>query len=282
MIMKRLILSIIALSLSVTLLAQGTVTTRKYRFSDFPDKMTKVVLSGDEILCSALKQEVVSHWTASAFEFCSLEEFERIKTEDRYYFLILTDQQFKGEESPSLQMLSLVKGGAAAAEGLGEMDEIISLAVAPVQGGNGRELVFLGGFVQAVQDFILAALESEKTAYRKTDWFNDNYSRYGKMKQVYIPRDDIAPGVTPAQLETMLDEDIHLTDADGADEAYLAAPYNTLVSYVVAPQDAGSWCYKYLFEAETQQLYFVSRHKLSAKKGAGFLAEDLKKIARKR
>lgn len=268
--------------MSVMLLAQGKVTTRKYRFSDFPDKVTKVVLSGDEILCSTLKQEVVNHWTASAFEFCQLEEFERLKTDDRYYFLILSQQQFKGEESPSLQVLSLVKGGAAAEEGLSEMDEIISLPIAPVEGGNGRELVFLGGFVQAVQDFTLAALESEKTAYRKTDWFNDNYSRYGKMKQVYIPRDDIAPEVTPAHLETLLDDDMHLTDSDGADEAYLAAPYNTLVSYVVTPAIPGTWCYKYLFEAETQQLYFVTRHKVSAKKGAGFLAEDLKKIARKR
>ena len=53
-----------------------------------------------------------------------------------------------------------------------------------------------------------------------------------------------APVAAPS--ETMLDEDIHLTDADGADEAYLAAPYNTLVSYVVAPfmPSEGSYSYQ--------------------------------------
>lgn len=269
--------------MSALLLAQGTITTRKYRYSDFPDKVTKVVLTGNDILASALKQEVVNHWTSSAFEFSTVEEFERLKTSDRYYFLILVQLQFN-EETPGLMSLSLVKGGPAAEEGLGAMDEIISLPVAAAGGGSGRELVYLGSLVQAVQEFTLAALESEKVAYRKTDWFNDNYAKYGKMKQVYIPREDLAPSVTPFVLESILDADMHITDADGADEAYLAAPYNTLVSYVVAPSepDKGSYCYKYLFEAETQQLYYFNRHKITPKKGVGFLPEDLKKIARKR
>jgi hypothetical protein len=41
------------------------VTTRKYLFSDFQDKITKVVMSGNDVLDGALRQAVVDLWTAS-------------------------------------------------------------------------------------------------------------------------------------------------------------------------------------------------------------------------
>ena len=74
--MKRLLIAIsAALLLGTSLFAQkGTVTTRKYRFSDFTDKITKVVMAGGDILDGALRQEVVDLWTASPFEFCSLSD----------------------------------------------------------------------------------------------------------------------------------------------------------------------------------------------------------------
>jgi hypothetical protein len=56
------------------------------------------------------------------------------------------------------------------------------------------------------------------------------------------------------------------------------------VGYVVAPAipDKGSYCYKMLFEADTHILYYYSKHKITAKKGVGFLPEDLKRMAKKR
>ena len=63
--MKRLITLLAALSICAALSAQqvSKVTTRKYRFSDFTDKITKVVMAGGEILDGALRQEVVDGWT---------------------------------------------------------------------------------------------------------------------------------------------------------------------------------------------------------------------------
>lgn len=277
--MKRLITLATALCLTLSLLAQGNVTTRKYRYSDFTSKVTKVVLAGEDLLSGSLRQEVVSRWTVSAFEFCTAEEFEKLKTEDKYYFLLLEEQRY--EDTPGIQFLSLVKGGVGEQGKLGEMDEVIALPVVASSGGTGRELVFMGALVQAVQDFTMAALESEKDAYRKTDWFNDNYRKYGKMMQIYLAEEDL--NVAPAILGKYLDEDIHVVKADEADAVYLQAPYNTLVSYVIAPEEAeGAYCYKLLLEAESQKLYYLTRHKMTAKKGAGFLPEDLKKLKRKR
>ena len=41
---------------------------------------------------------------------------------------------------------------------------------------------------------------------------------------------------------------------------------------------SGSYCYKMLINAETYEIYYFSRHKISKKFGAGFLPEDIKRI----
>jgi len=283
--MKKLIVCLASLALLLPLWGQGRVNTRKYILSDFTDKVTQVVLTGNDVLDSALRQEVTNNWTASAFEFCTLEKFNQLKTNKQYYFLLPAESRFKGEENPGILFLSLVKGGPDAAEGIGGMTDVLSLPLCAAMGGSGRELVYLGALVKALQEFTLAAMESEKVAYAKDLWFNENYGKFGKMKQIWLAREDLAESVTEKELERYLDDDIHLVEEARADEVYLRGDYNTLVSYTVSPvlaQEGASYCYKLLIEADTHTLYYIQRHKITPKFGAGFLAEDLKRLARKR
>lgn len=283
--MKKIVCAVLALLLCLTAWSQGKVTTRKYILSDFTDKLTLVVLTGNEILDSGIRQEVVGRWRASAFEFCTLEQFEQQKTSPDHYFLMAAESRFKGEENPGITFLTLVKGGPEAGEGISSMTEVISLPLVAAMGGSGRELVYLGALVQGIQDFTLSAMESEKTAYSMESWFNQNYAREGKMKQIYLVKDDLSETVTPAQQARYLDEDIHLCEDADADQAYQDGRFQTLVSYVVAPvfpQNGASYCYKMLFDAESHSLYYIHRHKITEKSGEGFTADDLKRLARKR
>jgi len=282
---KRFITFFSFFAFSLTLLAQGTVTTRKYRLSDFPDKVTKVVLTGNSVLDGALRQEVLNYWTLSAFEFCTVQEFEALKSQDLYYFLMAAESRFKGEETPGIVFLTLVKGDKGTGQGVSGMPEIISLPVTSAQGSSGRDLVYMGALVQAVQDFTRAAMESEAVAYTGSDWFNGRYTREGKMQQIYMAREDLAASVGQADLDKYLDEDWHLVDADEADAAYQNGTYNTLVSYVVAPftPDKGSYSYQLLFKAQSHELFYIHRHKIKEPRAPeGFLAEDLKRLSQKR
>ena len=279
--MKRIIMCVTACLTAVVLSAQGTVTTRSYRFSDFTDKVTKVVMSGNEFVDSPLRQEVVSRWTASAFEFCSSQEFESLKRSPEYYFLFTAEGKFKGEEEPGIVFLTLVKGGTEGADDLNKLTEVISLPLGTTGMGTGREIVFLPALVEAVQTFALEAMSSEKAAYQRADWFNGRYAHDGKIKRIYLSRDDLAPQVTEKDLEKYVDEDFILCDEDEADAVFSDGTYNTPVGYVVAPEGAG-YCYKMLLEADTCTLYYIRRHKLGKRAGAGFLPEDLRRIAKGR
>ena len=269
MIMKRLILFFTLLSVSTVLLAQGKVTTRKHLFADFSDKITKVVMSGNEILDGALRQEVVDLWTLSPFEFCSMAEYESLKKSDTYYFLLVTAGRAKGEEEPMVRFLTLEKGGAEKGDNIALRTEVISLPLCPVDGGSGRELVFLPALVKGVQEFTAEAMASEKVAYTGMGWFNGYFDRKGAIKRIYLAREDVSESVSVKEREKYLDEDIILCDEDEADKAYTDKTYNTLVSYTVS---AGTWSYKLLIEAETDTVYYIR----------SFLVDDLKRISRKR
>ena len=278
--MKRLTVILAVLWICTAALAQqGKVTTRKYRFSDFTDKITKVVMSGGEVLDAALRQEVVDRWTASPFEFCSLDEYEALKGSDAYYFLLVTSGRAKGEEAPMVRFLTLEKGGAETGDNAALRTEVLSLPLCPVEGSDGRELVFLPALVKGIQDFTLRAMESEKVAYLGSGWFNENYDRKGRIKRIYLAEEDLFEGVSAKDKQKYLDEDIILCEADEADKAYTDRTFNTLVSYTVS---AGAWSYQMLFEADTDTLFYLRKHKISARSGAGFTVDDLKRMARKR
>ena len=277
--MKRLIILISLLCVSAALFAQGKVTTRKHLFADFPDKITKVVMSGNDVLDGALRQEVVDLWTLSPFEFCSMAEYESLKKSDTYYFLLVTAGRAKGEEEPMVRFLTLEKGGADKGDNVALRTEVISLPLCPVEGGSGRELVFLPALVKGVQEFTAEAMESEKTAYTGMAWFNGHFDRKGAIKRIYLAKEDISESVPQKDLDKYLDEDILLCDEDEADKAYTDKTYNSLVSYTVS---AGTWSYKMLIEADTDTVFYLRKHKVNARNAAGFLVEDLKRISRKR
>ena len=272
---KMLILLTLCLIAAITAMAQGRVETRSYILSDFQDKVTKVVLPEEAFLQSALRQEVTNIWGASAFEFCTQKEFEALKGSKDYYFLTVQAFRFKGEKEPGLLFLSLLKG---------EDHEVISLPLAPADDSSGRELVYLGALVKAIQDYTLAAMESEKTAYIPSTWFNANFEKWGRMMTIFMAREDLSVSVTDEDTGKYLDTDFHICSADEADDKFVQAPVNTLVSYSVSPVDpsAGSYSYQLLFKADTMELYYISRHKIKSNAMAGFLVKDLKWLAGKR
>lgn len=282
--MKRILLSIILLSIVLPAFSQGRVTTRKYRFADFPDKITKVVMSGDEIIDSAIREDFVEHWNLSPFEFCTAEDYAALRNSPEYYFLLVTEGKFKGEDQAGIRLLTLEKGGPEDPDSPTPHTEIVTLPLSAVSGVNGRELLFLPALLEGIRSYIVAAMESEKVAYTSESWFNRNFSRTRTMR-IFLADSDLSSGVSEAQKRRWLDDDFLLMDEDEADAAYADGTFNTLVSYTVAPEapvPGASWCYTLLFSAETGSLMYLHKHKISGRNGVGFTAEDLRRISRGR
>jgi hypothetical protein len=276
--MKKALAIMAAVLLPVLTWGQAQINTKKVKLSDFTQKTTKIVLSGNEFMDSALKNEVTMKWRISPYEFCTLDEFEGMKSSEDYYFLIATSGQFRKDINPTIQFLTLVKGGPKAAEGLDKMLEVVSLPIASAEFPSGREIAFLPAFLDIIQNYTLDAMEKDADAYGGLGNYSINIQRSDDMKIVFS-RDDLAFDSDSVEDDTF-GKDMSIADEEDVDELLEDNAANTLVSYVVAPSDPqpGAFCYKMLIDAQSHEIYYYKRHKISNKNGTGFLKEDIKHI----
>lgn len=278
--MKRIILILAALALSVAALAQAQITTKKMKIADFQTKTTKVVLTGNMMYDGNFQNKVKDSWTISPFEFCTLDEFKTLKSNPEYYFLIKVKGQFENEVQPGLEMLALVKGGIGAAEGIDGMYEVMTIPFRPADDHSGREFAFLPAILDIIQHHVLESMERDLEGYSGLSNYTLNLPKTKDLKVVYA-EEDLASEVSSASKALYLKEGMEVVDADDADDYMYDAAEGTVVAYVVAPTEPvqGSFCYKMLIGADNHQLYYFKKHKITKKFGPGFLNEDLKRIA---
>ena len=259
--------------------AQAQINTKKVKIGDFTQKTTKVVLTGNIFYDSSLQDEIVARWKASPYEFCSLEEFESLKGSEDYYFLLSTKGQFRKETEPGLQFLTLVKGGKKAEEGISNMLEIVSIPVASAEEPSGREQIFMPAFLDIIQNFALESMEKDISAYTGLSNYSLNLTET-KDKKVIFAESDLSDEIDDTVRKVSFDEGMLIVDEEDADEHMIKAEESVAVSYVAAPSEPkpGSYCYKMLIDNQTHRVYYFKKHKITKNTGAGFLAEDIRRI----
>lgn len=272
-----LALAIAGLLLTTDALGQAQITTRREKLKDFTSKTTKVVLTGDEFLDEAVKESVAATWTVSPYEFCSNEEFQNLKGNADFYFLMVVKGQFRRESEPGIDMLTLVKGGEGADKSINDMFEVVSFPLRSTEDPSGREFVLLPAFLKIIQEHTTSLTDTEMKAYSN---IGAKDSKRLRIKRIFFWAEDFAPQVDE-QTKRSLDEDILIKEnEDEVDEIFTEGTFNTVVSYVVAPSEPvnGSICYKMLIGSDNHELYYFKKHKITAKSGKGFLSSDIKSI----
>lgn len=277
--MKRILISIIAICLPVLALAQAQIFTKKMKISDFTEKTTKIVLTGNPFYDSIMEDEVTSRWRISPFEFCTLEEFEELKTSNDYYFLITTHGQFRREKEAGLKFLSLLKGGCDKGEDINDLLEIISIPISSVENPSGRELILFPAFLDIIQDYTLVSMEKDFKAYTGLSSNTQKFSSTDSVKVVFN-MNDISTSVSEQTKMEMEKAGIAIVNEDEANLIFENNTPKTLISYIVVPTDAkhGSFCYKMLIDCEKHKLYYFRRHKISKSYKSGFQGFDIEKI----
>ena len=279
MTMKKILIIISAVLLPVLAQAQAQINTKKVKIGDFTEKVTKIVLSGNQFTDGVLQEEVASRWRISPYEFCTYKEFEDLKTSNEYYFLMTSSGQFRKEDGPSIQYLTLVKGGPEAEISLDKMLEVVSMPITSAQFPSGRELVFLPAFLDIIQDYTMDSMDEDTKAYGGLSVYASRIMKNNNFNIVFA-EDDLASSVDEGVRNMYFSDNITSADVDDSDRLLKENAESTLVSYTVAPFDPqpGSFCYKMLIDTHNHELYYFKKDKISEKDGAGFSASDLKKI----
>jgi hypothetical protein len=285
--MKRIfgivvLMLVLACSAVAPAAGQAKINTKKLKIADLATRTTKVVLGSGDFVAGALRDEVSARWRISPYEFCTVEEYNALKESSDYYFLLIARSEEK--KYRGLLTLTLMKGGQPKAEDPQKRPvEVASLPFSSAGFPSGREVVFLPALLDILQDYVAKAMRSDGAGYTGFDIYARQVRKTG-IKRIFFSEDDLVPDMDETFRRQYFDEDMVIMSEAEADKAFQDGTYNTLVSYVVAPFDPqdGSWCYKMLIDAGTHELLYFKHHRISVRKWAGFLPEDIKTIFAKR
>lgn len=267
---------------SISVFGQGlSLFQKKDDLKNFSAKTTKVVIQGNSSLDDIVLMDAVkNHWHLSPYEFCDMEEFEKIKTDTNYFFLMKVDGQFCKEKEPAMEFLALVKGSEKAADGLNHMPEILALPYRPLNDRSGDSFAYLPPFINVIQAHILKIQRNKLSAYIGLSAYSDGMDGTND-KDILFDVEDLGFEID----QDMIDKDFkgkgHLVTQVEVERAITERRPNTLATIVIAPSinQRGSYCFKILISTDTWELYMYRKHKVSSKFGVGFTKEDYKRIA---
>lgn len=282
MTLKKLFLSVLFGTVCLSAGAQvGRWFGRGGHIRDFQSKVTKVVLPTENGMTDLLIRDAIeAEWFISPYEFCSMEDFERLKGDSTYYFLIRVNGRHSRENEPAMEFLSLLKGGAEAARGLDAMPEILSLPLQPIGDEQGRIFSFLPAYVKIIQAHVLKVIRENRNPFGGVSDYADGVDGHPGCTLLF-GEDDLASPGDAGRLAEWFGGQARTATAAEVDGAMQRAAADTLVTLVLAPEinQRGSYCYKMVISADTCELLFFRKHRMTARNGAGFLTEDLKRLA---
>lgn len=260
--------------------AQAQINTKKMKIGDFPEKVMKVVLTGNPMIDSVLQDEISSEWRISPYEFCTTDDFEANKTNPDFYFMLLSKSQFKEEAEPGIEFLTVVKGGKDAEKGIDAMLEACSFPVRSAQMPSGREFDFLPYIIDAMQGYIRKSMTDDRVGYAGLGKYASGLGGTAGKKVVFA-EGDVSKDMPESVRNKALAAGIEIVDDDEADELLGTGDENCVVSYTVAPSDPtfGSYCYKMLFGAGDHKLYYFKKQSVGRDGDCGFIASEFNKLA---
>lgn len=280
--MKKWILLVIGCCLHLTAHAQlSSFFEKKGNIRDFQSKTTKIVLpQPDSMIDLLLRDAIEANWYLSPYEFCSWEDFERLKTDSSYYFLIRINGQHNSENEPAMEFLTLLKGGAAAEKGMDAMPEVLTLPLQSIQANDGRVFPFLPAYIRITQAHVLKVIRENRNHFAGLADYANGIDNNDQLT-IFFGQDDFAYEVSDSTLQAQFYGHARLATTQEIEAALAAGNPNTCVSLVLYPEvnQRGSYCYKLIIRADTYDLLFYRKHKINSRNGLGFISEDIRRMA---
>lgn len=278
--MRQFFLILISFFLVTNIHAQKLIKETKSNFNNFGAKVTKVVIPSNSLTDLSLRDAVKKGWKISPYEFCSAQEYEKIKEDTSFFFLLRTDGIFGNEYEPRLEYLTLIKGGPEFRRGLFTSAEIISLPFQARDDESGQILPFIPAYLDIMQNYIYKVQKDVLLAFAGSSSYSENLEGI-KGRSILFNKNDIGFPTKEDEIKWIFRSRADTVDTGEIEKALYESTPNLVVSLVVAPTGGprGGYCYKLLIGTENHELFFFRRHKISSRLPAGFSREDIRKIS---
>lgn len=279
--MKKIIISVIVLGLSVVLKGQ-TLFPSANDIKQFMASKTCVVLESDPAYNSYIKEAVKSYWNITPYEFIEVNEFNIRRLNPAYSFIVLTETNFDRDKSGSVfNFINLLQGKKV--DKLSELPEICAIPLAFL-GVDGMEYGYkVGVILSFIQKHAKMISEDPSVTGRQYLKYYNKYVPEVSKKTILVKKEDLSPDISTIEsIKAIYPYDIKIVTEDDIVDAITRKAPNTLILHKVGP--VGEWktgyCFKMLIGTDDANMYYYNHHLIDKKSPNGLLESDLKRLAR--
>lgn len=282
--MKKI--SLIALLLLSAIVA--TAQQRPYPTVDdagkFKTSTTCVVLQENQISFynAEIKNAVNKYWKVTPVRFITESEFNVMRTDPSYSFIVLTITNFSNDKSGSAyDFLNLLLG--ADVENLDELPEFCAIPLSFVGAPEEEYSYKLGLIVRFMQYHADMVMKNPtNAALRYLKYYNRNVPDI-KGKTILVREDDLAPEInTVERINTYYPNKVKIVPEEEIIRAIDENDKDVLIVHKVGPdgvKQTGT-CMKMLIGTDDAVMYYYDSHLVDSKNANGLLISDLKRLAR--
>lgn len=229
-----------------------------------------------------IKSAIKEHWELTPYKFISVDEFNNMREDPAYSFIVLTETKFDKDKSGSIyNFINLLLG-----KDVGRIEDLPEMCAIPLSfaGESDMEYAYKVGIVMRFMQAHVRHLSEDPsiTGKRYLKYYNRFIPELAD-KTILLAEGDLVEELRSASvIKSLYDNDIRLVSEDKIRDAIINKEENTLVLHMVGPDSdrAGGMCFKMLIGTDDGMIYFYGEHKITPKKRKGLLVNDLKRIGR--
>jgi hypothetical protein len=250
----------------------------KQQIEMFKNTKTCVVFEdGISFYNAFIKDAIQKYWKSTSYEFIDQTEFEKRKTDIKYSFIVLIDENYdKDPAGVSYHYINLVLGSTS--DNITMMPEYCSIPIS-YSGDKGTDYQYV---IPAIVKFMQIHVKNLEK-YRFPISLNGlkYYNKSGFKDRVLIfDKDKMAPDAdSPEKIKAGYPYNFKLLNIDEIEKEFIASPANTLFHFHVGPpKDAGAGkCFEMFFDVDGN-LYYYNFRKVTNDNPDGFNLKDFNDI----
>jgi len=229
-----------------------------------------------------LKTAVEKYWKVTPYRFITVNEFNVMRTDPAYSFIVLTITNFSNDKSGSAyDFLNLLLG--ADVDNLDELPEFCAIPLSFAGADEGEYSYKMGLIVRFMQYHAdLVTKNPTLSSLRYLKYYNKNVPEISK-KTILVRIEDLAPEIdTEEKIKAYYPYAVKIVDEDAIISAVENREKDVLIFHKVGPDGSKQTgtCLKMLIGTDDAVMYYHDIHMVDSKNANGMLISDLKRIAR--
>jgi hypothetical protein len=282
--MRLIYVFIFFLLSAITLSGQAPFPT-KDEIKQFDASKTCVVLEDDPFSSynDFIKEAVEGSWKITPYQFISVREFNVMRLNPAYSFIVLTQTNFDKDKSHGLyNFINLLQGKDV--NKLAEMPEICAVPLS-FAGVNDFEYSYkLGPILGFMQKHAKMVSEDPSLTLRRyLKYYNKNIPDI-KGKTILVTLEDLTPEIsTIDRIKAIYTSKIQIVSQDDIVKAIGDKSPNTVILHKVGPMGdrRSGFCFVMLIGIDDSEMYYFNLHLVDRANPNGLLPGYLKRLEKK-